>query len=608
MKQSEIFISYRREGGEFVAKKLRDLLVKNHYHAFLDIEGLGSGDFNEHLLQAIDESLDYILVLSQNSLERCKNNDDWVRREIEYASEHHKHIITLVCKDFSFPDYLPESCQFLKSDEIEKIEYNNLDDIDTLIPKLKKILNAPCHKFELFTSRILPLLSAIIAVTLITFLIALSVQKTKNKFPNNENDELIIREVFSYIDKNLRQMDKLSIKYNDVLDSCIEVSENYPSEKIDDTVEKIENLWGYVNNLKENINEYDFNSDFIEQLGNSHFSREDVLFLSTSLQSYVELICKNIENLAEWFYLETENDNQTIPASKGYFHNLKEEITSYNDNTLLIINGITNPISSNYNKFINFKNTVLTNYASFNFEDYVWLSNNEIESQYKISIDNLEKEEKEQQVSLNKALDDFEDAISGEIIQNLIDAGLTKDEAYIRLEEYNEIQKKKLEITKKQLSIAIQKYKFKQLLSYVEGDDEELLYKKMNQAFMNCYYDVVLSNIEIFLEKYPNYIDNIQKFYESFLLFKENQKHLNFKGILIVTNYNGNSEYQKEFNIGDIILSVDNIPFSNFEEFIKLRSGKEHTIQYLQNDGISLRARNITCEGTLGIQLISLEG
>ena len=52
-KRYDIFISYRREGGEDFAKHLHDILVGKGYSVFFDTDTLKSGDFNVELLEKI---------------------------------------------------------------------------------------------------------------------------------------------------------------------------------------------------------------------------------------------------------------------------------------------------------------------------------------------------------------------------------------------------------------------------------------------------------------------------------------------------------------------------------------------------------------------------
>ena len=109
----DIFISYRRDGGFEMARLLYDRLQDMGLNVFFDLEELRSGKFNVKLFSAIDESSNFLLVLPQGSLDRCKNDDDWLRIEIEYAVSKRKNIVPLMMKGFEWPENLPETLKSL---------------------------------------------------------------------------------------------------------------------------------------------------------------------------------------------------------------------------------------------------------------------------------------------------------------------------------------------------------------------------------------------------------------------------------------------------------------------------------------------------------------
>ena len=107
MKQKyDIFISYRRTGGAQYARILQLMLSQRGYHVFLDYDELTDGKFGEHIQEAVKSAPIFILMLSKESLVRCKNEGDWVRREIQLAISEGKHIVP-VNPDNSF-DGIPE--------------------------------------------------------------------------------------------------------------------------------------------------------------------------------------------------------------------------------------------------------------------------------------------------------------------------------------------------------------------------------------------------------------------------------------------------------------------------------------------------------------------
>lgn len=110
----DIFVSYRREGGLDFAGRLVDHLKNKGFNPFMDLEAMKSGRFDSQLYKKVDECEHFILVLSPGSLKRCKNEDDWVRKEVEYALKARKHIITIQMPGFSFPKNLPDKMELIR--------------------------------------------------------------------------------------------------------------------------------------------------------------------------------------------------------------------------------------------------------------------------------------------------------------------------------------------------------------------------------------------------------------------------------------------------------------------------------------------------------------
>ena len=89
----DIFISYRREGGYAMARLLYECFNNSGLKVFLDLEELRAGPFNEKLYEAIENCENFVLVLPPNSMDRCVNENDWLRLEIEHAIKHKKNIM-----------------------------------------------------------------------------------------------------------------------------------------------------------------------------------------------------------------------------------------------------------------------------------------------------------------------------------------------------------------------------------------------------------------------------------------------------------------------------------------------------------------------------------
>ncbi len=103
----QIFISYRREGGDVTAKLICEALKNLNYTVFYDFDSISGGYFDSRILDAIKGCDDFVLVLPPHSLDRCVNEDDWVRQEIRHALLHKKNIVPILLPGFEFPKNMP---------------------------------------------------------------------------------------------------------------------------------------------------------------------------------------------------------------------------------------------------------------------------------------------------------------------------------------------------------------------------------------------------------------------------------------------------------------------------------------------------------------------
>lgn len=92
-KYYDIFISYRREDGAQYARILQLELEKRGYKVFLDYEELKDGVFGDNIKDALKTTPIFLMVLTPLYLERCMEQDSWVREEIEMAIKSGMHFI-----------------------------------------------------------------------------------------------------------------------------------------------------------------------------------------------------------------------------------------------------------------------------------------------------------------------------------------------------------------------------------------------------------------------------------------------------------------------------------------------------------------------------------
>lgn len=106
----DIFISYRRtdnEGktsGRDIARSIKKELELRGYKVFFDYSECTDGEFENAIIPAIRECKFFLLILTKDSLDRCAQENDWVRREIREAIETNRKIIPIV-PDGQFQKY-----------------------------------------------------------------------------------------------------------------------------------------------------------------------------------------------------------------------------------------------------------------------------------------------------------------------------------------------------------------------------------------------------------------------------------------------------------------------------------------------------------------------
>lgn len=117
----DAFISYRRDNGFHMARIIRDYLESKDLVPFMDLHDIHEGQFDIKILDAIADAENFILILSPESMDRCINENDWVRQEIKAAVELNKNIIPIRQVGFQWPDnlmdQLPESVKRMEKEQ-----------------------------------------------------------------------------------------------------------------------------------------------------------------------------------------------------------------------------------------------------------------------------------------------------------------------------------------------------------------------------------------------------------------------------------------------------------------------------------------------------------
>jgi TIR domain len=136
----DAFISYRRDGGASQARLIRSELTNRGYRVFLDVADLDKGHFDDKLLTTIAETPNFIVVLAPGSLDKCVNEGDWLRRELQQAIATKRNVVPVCLPGFSFPSSLPADIADLSRHQA--VEYSHTL-FDATIEKISKAIGQP---------------------------------------------------------------------------------------------------------------------------------------------------------------------------------------------------------------------------------------------------------------------------------------------------------------------------------------------------------------------------------------------------------------------------------------------------------------------------------
>ena len=154
-KQFDIFISYRRDGGEIMARLLYFMLTSRGYSVFYDREAMDSGRFDKNIESAIKGCTDFILILSPNIFKKKAGAKvDNVLEEIKCAKMNNKNILPLIMQGFDYQelkDYgMPEEIADLDKIHAEPALISSFD-YDYIKRKIN-LKSKPTKRAEMLTN------------------------------------------------------------------------------------------------------------------------------------------------------------------------------------------------------------------------------------------------------------------------------------------------------------------------------------------------------------------------------------------------------------------------------------------------------------------------
>lgn len=323
----DVFISYRRDGGSHAALTLYNSLVSKGYRVFYDVRTLGSGEFDTALLRVISECTDFLLILSPGALDRCANEDDWVRREIDCAMRCGKNIIPIMTQRFTFPENLPE--------EIAKLPFHNGLDAsttfyDAFIKKLRTFMKSRPSPLQmlLHPTRHLALAGGVLLCTACLCFGGAKLYNHMTAFPHNAAQRSVLSESLSYLTFNLTYADGAIKAYNNALNDCLKYlrgSSTLTRESLqlslDHAMDTAALAYSEVLTLSDSLS---------ERLDDTPLSKADVTMQPTAIR----LVLSELYNQLDYLSSTLIDDTMLMPATKETYVEGCLELASVNADLL----------------------------------------------------------------------------------------------------------------------------------------------------------------------------------------------------------------------------------------------------------------------------------
>ncbi len=580
MKQKyNIFISYRRDGGESTAKILRDKLQSLGYQVFYDVESLRSGDFNTALYSVIDECEDFLLVLSPGALDRCQSEDDWVRLEIEHALAKGKNIVPVMLRGFSFPRQLPDS--------IDKLRYkngieSNYQFFDAFIEKLQSFLksapniarqlkhNPTYRKFlPVIIFLLLAMLAGAGAVILKNSRNAASTNAETAGYPQTEAERNLTKSLLYYVQLNMQQLEQAAEYLNDSYQACNQYFAHIDTANRASLLAELQQNRHLLYQLDTDLSAMP--AELSAGLMGSPFSAADAAAMHDYLLQFRENSINNI------YYMEYLTEDETyidLEVKEDILNNYREimdeelKTLAYGTNLLLL------PIK-NEEAIKDFKYSFLPQLyyiplqASGWSDDEAALTSAETKSWNAISkiMDRITIQVGEDNAKLMKT--------KAELIRQLISEGVTQEEAEKLVKSLDKIQLltvKEAELESLERDLEAIKEEVKKKFAPTAEDDASILWGKMLRFMYLGLYDEAVACIDAYREKVRSDDEYAESYCAAATLFIKNIGKTGIDYGLIVVGYEPDKPKNEQYEIGDVIISVDGAPCHNYKEYTGIKN------------------------------------
>lgn len=565
----DIFLSYRRDGGAETAKHLRDTLTERGYSVFLDVESLRAGAFNTELYRVIEHCTDFLLILPQNGLDRCADEGDWIRLEIEHAKKNRKNIVPIMLKGFEFPETLPESIDFIRTQNGPIA--TDMAYYDAYVDRLMEFLQSkPWPKWKRRAAAISTLTVAVVIAVIVYFCSTI--------YPLTASQSNLVSSLISYMVLNLNQVDLAGARYVKELDRAISYVEGKTTDSSTDVQYELHTYRKEISKRGDSI------TNLPDQLRSQlmktkKFDVGDLDAFKPALTNTIDEYAENIDHIRDNII---GNEELRTEHMAEYFGVLKEmaeldaEMLFYHLNETLL------PVT-NEKALEELKNDMLPQMTFLYSGRWEFTHDNEalvgkeeaIYRQYEALItryaESVEKEKK--YIDETRLISRIE-----KIVETMKERGEDTSVIEAKLQSIREAQQKleetKTEVIKKDKELEQKKNELYEKFKPLEDDSQSTLWGKgvkfltvnMPEAAEEC-FTIYVKNAD---DSQRIYGTSAKKFAENYTMLCEE----GIIGGVVVCQYEEGRPRQA-VELGDIIYAVDGNVIHNFSEYGSAIEGEE---------------------------------
>ncbi len=549
-KKYDIFISYRRDGGINSAVALHSTLLQMNYRAFLDVNNLQSGKFDDALYDVIDHCTDFLLVLSPHALERCNEKDDWVRKEVERALQMNKNIIPIICDGGDvnelFTNAVPEDMK-------ELLRYNVLKADVVQLQAMTALLRTNLHSRPVAApqKRLTWVMVGVLLCALLAFG-GYQLYQHLNTFPRTQQQKNAVEGTIATQMINLTAFDLAQKEYLSALDeTLLYLNGNAQLSRPALSANMIRHMDLIITQID---SVQDMNAVLMAVVADTPLSSADLAAQPDYVRSTLETMYENLMYL-EYYLLD---DEFTTESDKIKWTQIYREMGLL-ENDMMFYGLNSAYVNVSEDALADMKQSMLPQLTTL-YKGQVWQKNEAELKGYETSLLNRYTEQVDALGNLSEQ--------SARIMEH------EKELQALRVQAKTEmLQQEQEELQKLQQELASAKAAMYEKFKPLATDDPDLLWGKALRFLKVGMHDAAIECFTMFSVKADD--DNLRICGENANRFVEYMSETNIQGGVIVAMYEDGKTPQPGIQIGDIIYQVNGKTVYNFEDYIADKNGNE---------------------------------